>query len=79
VDLARAFAERLGVALELVVFDAAGKSVEALTVDSCYASAKTVRGTNPSASSSRNCAVSMCWAMQHLRKVDGGTPNLRNN
>ena len=30
VDLARAFAERLGVALELVVFDAAGKSVEAV-------------------------------------------------
>ena len=30
VDLARAFAERLRVALELVVFDAAGKSVEAV-------------------------------------------------
>ncbi|QFZ84743.1 transporter substrate-binding domain-containing protein [Variovorax paradoxus] len=30
VDLARAFAERLGVALELVVFDAAGKSVDAV-------------------------------------------------
>jgi polar amino acid transport system substrate-binding protein len=30
VDLARAFAERLGVELELVVFDAAGKSVEAV-------------------------------------------------
>jgi polar amino acid transport system substrate-binding protein len=30
VDLARAFAERLGVGLELVVFDTAGKSVEAL-------------------------------------------------
>ncbi|RZL42044.1 MAG: transporter substrate-binding domain-containing protein, partial [Variovorax sp.] len=30
IDLARAFAERLGVALELVVFDAAGKSVEAV-------------------------------------------------
>lgn len=30
VDLARAFAERLGVALELVVFDAARKSVEAV-------------------------------------------------
>jgi len=30
VDLARAFAERLGVTLELVVFDAAGKSVEAV-------------------------------------------------
>ncbi len=30
VDLARAFAQRLGVALELVVFDAAGKSVEAV-------------------------------------------------
>jgi polar amino acid transport system substrate-binding protein len=30
VDLARAFAERLGIALELVVFDAAGKSVEAV-------------------------------------------------
>jgi polar amino acid transport system substrate-binding protein len=31
VDLARAFAERLGVGIELVVFDAAGKSVEAVT------------------------------------------------
>jgi len=30
VDLARAFAERLGVELELVVFDTAGKSVEAV-------------------------------------------------
>jgi polar amino acid transport system substrate-binding protein len=30
VDLARAFAERLGVGIELVVFDAAGKSVEAV-------------------------------------------------
>lgn len=30
VDLARAFAQRLGVGLELVVFDAAGKSVEAV-------------------------------------------------
>jgi len=30
VDLARAFAERLGVGLELVVFDAAGKAVEAV-------------------------------------------------
>ncbi|CAG9271744.1 ABC transporter substrate-binding protein [Paraburkholderia unamae] len=31
VDLAHAFAERLGVPLELVVFDAAGKSVEAVS------------------------------------------------
>lgn len=31
VDLARAFAKRLGAELELVVFDAAGKSVEAVT------------------------------------------------
>lgn len=31
VDLARAFAERLGVGIELVVFDAAGKSVQAVT------------------------------------------------
>jgi len=31
VDLARAFAERLGVELKLVVFDAAGRSVEAVT------------------------------------------------
>jgi polar amino acid transport system substrate-binding protein len=31
VDLAHAFAERLGVALEQVVFDTAGKSVEAVT------------------------------------------------
>ncbi len=31
VDLARAFAERLGVEIELVVFDSAGKSVEAVT------------------------------------------------
>jgi polar amino acid transport system substrate-binding protein len=31
VDLARAFAKRLGVELELVVFDAAGKSVQAVT------------------------------------------------
>jgi polar amino acid transport system substrate-binding protein len=31
VDLARAFAERLGVGIELVVFDTAGKSVEAVT------------------------------------------------
>lgn len=31
VDLARAFAERLGVPLELVVFDTAGKSVDAVT------------------------------------------------
>ncbi|MBB5423167.1 transporter substrate-binding domain-containing protein [Paraburkholderia sp. CNPSo 3155] len=31
VDLARAFAQRLGVSLELVVFDAAGKSVEAVS------------------------------------------------
>jgi polar amino acid transport system substrate-binding protein len=30
VDLARGFAERLGVGIELVVFDAAGKSVEAV-------------------------------------------------
>ncbi|AFT84733.1 ABC transporter substrate-binding protein [Paraburkholderia phenoliruptrix] len=30
VDLARAFAQRLGIPLELVVFDAAGKSVEAV-------------------------------------------------
>jgi polar amino acid transport system substrate-binding protein len=33
VDLARAFAERLGVALELVVFDTAVHSVEAVTQD----------------------------------------------
>lgn len=33
VDLAKAFAEYLGVALELVVFDAAGKSVEAVTAE----------------------------------------------
>lgn len=33
VDLARAFAERLGVSLELVVFDAAAKSVDAVTDD----------------------------------------------
>ena len=31
IDLARAFAQRLGVALELRVFDTAGKSVEAVT------------------------------------------------
>lgn len=31
VDLARAFAEKLGVELELVVFDSAGKSVEAVS------------------------------------------------
>lgn len=31
VDLARAFAQRLGVPLELVVFDAAGKSVDAVS------------------------------------------------
>jgi polar amino acid transport system substrate-binding protein len=31
VDLARAFAQRLGVELELVVFDTAGKSVQAVT------------------------------------------------
>jgi polar amino acid transport system substrate-binding protein len=31
VDLARAFAQRLGVGLELVVFDTAGKSVQAVT------------------------------------------------
>jgi polar amino acid transport system substrate-binding protein len=31
IDLARGFAERLGVDIELVVFDAAGKSVEAVT------------------------------------------------
>src|ERR1700761_2720067 len=30
IDLARAFAKQLGVELELVVFDAAGKSVEAI-------------------------------------------------
>jgi polar amino acid transport system substrate-binding protein len=30
IDLARAFAQRLGVGIELVVFDAAGKSVEAV-------------------------------------------------
>ncbi|MBS0339458.1 MAG: ABC transporter substrate-binding protein [Proteobacteria bacterium] len=34
VDLARAFAARLGVDIELVVFDAAGKSVEAVTAAS---------------------------------------------
>jgi polar amino acid transport system substrate-binding protein len=33
VDLARAFADRLGVELQLVVFDAAGKSVEAVTAE----------------------------------------------
>lgn len=31
IDLARAFAEKFGVALELVVFDAAGKSVQAVS------------------------------------------------
>ena len=31
VDLARAFADKLGVELELVVFDAAGKSVQAIS------------------------------------------------
>jgi polar amino acid transport system substrate-binding protein len=31
VDLARAFAQRLGVGIELVVFDSAGKSVQAVT------------------------------------------------
>jgi ABC-type amino acid transport substrate-binding protein len=31
IDLAQAFAERLGVELELVVFDAAGKSVESVS------------------------------------------------
>jgi len=33
VDLARGFAERLGVELELVVFDTAGKSVDAVTAE----------------------------------------------
>ncbi|MBO9354981.1 transporter substrate-binding domain-containing protein [Bordetella petrii] len=33
IDLARAFAERLGVDLELVVWDSAGKSVEAVTAE----------------------------------------------
>lgn len=33
IDLAHAFAKRLGVALELVVFDSAGKSVEAVTAE----------------------------------------------
>ncbi|CAN7458017.1 transporter substrate-binding domain-containing protein [Pseudorhodoferax sp. LjRoot39] len=33
VDLARAFAERLGVALDLVVFDTAGQSVEAVKAE----------------------------------------------
>lgn len=33
VDLARAFAERLGVALDLVVFDTAGKSVDAVKAE----------------------------------------------
>lgn len=33
VDLARAFAQRLGVGLKLVVFDAAGKSVEAVQAE----------------------------------------------
>jgi polar amino acid transport system substrate-binding protein len=33
IDLARAFAERLGVGIELVVFDAAGKSVEAVKAE----------------------------------------------
>ena len=33
VDLARAFAERLGVGIELVVFDAAGKSVDAVKAE----------------------------------------------
>lgn len=33
VDLARAFAKHLGVQVELVVFDAAGKSVEAVTTE----------------------------------------------
>jgi polar amino acid transport system substrate-binding protein len=33
VDLARAFAKRLGVELELIVFDSAGKSVDAVTAD----------------------------------------------
>ncbi|ANN79066.1 ABC transporter substrate-binding protein [Bordetella flabilis] len=33
IDLARAFAERLGVPLELVVFDSAGKSVDAVTAE----------------------------------------------
>lgn len=33
IDLARAFAQRLGVALELVVFDTAGKSVDAVTAE----------------------------------------------
>jgi polar amino acid transport system substrate-binding protein len=33
VDLARAFAQRLGVPVEWVVFDAAGKSVEAVTAE----------------------------------------------
>jgi polar amino acid transport system substrate-binding protein len=33
VDLARALAQRLGVGIELVVFDAAGKSVQAVTDD----------------------------------------------
>ena len=33
IDLAHAFAERLGVEVELVVFDSAGKSVEAVTAE----------------------------------------------
>ncbi|MFE8645883.1 ABC transporter substrate-binding protein [Sphingomonas sp. NCPPB 2930] len=33
IDLARGFAERLGVALELVVFDTAGQSVDAVTAE----------------------------------------------
>lgn len=33
IDLARAFAERLGVELDLVVWDSAGKSVEAVTAE----------------------------------------------
>jgi polar amino acid transport system substrate-binding protein len=33
IDLARAFADRLGVPLELIVFDSAGKSVDAVTAE----------------------------------------------
>src|SRR5688572_10530651 len=33
VDLARAFAQALGVPIELLIFDAAGKSVEAVTAE----------------------------------------------
>lgn len=79
VDLARAFAQRLGVELELVVFDAAGKSVDAVgneQADIGFFAIDPLRGahiafTAPYVLIEGSYLVRADSALQHNDEVDG--------